>query len=59
MSDRDTAFLEKTVSGNIDVAICYDGVLVVDGVEVCNIFDVIKQLNDKLLDAIDSLYEQK
>lgn len=57
MPDRDDAFFEKTVSGDIDVSICHDGMLYVDGREVVNIFDIIKKLNEKLLDAIDCLYE--
>lgn len=56
--DRETSFFETTVSGDIAVDICYNGMLIVDGKEVCNIFDIIKQLNDKLLDVVDSLYSQ-
>jgi len=33
--------------------------LYVDGIEVVNIFDIIKKLNGKLLDAIDCLYEAR
>ncbi len=55
MDDRETSFFKQTVSGDIDVAICYDGVLIVDGEQVVNIFDVVRQINDKLLDAVDSL----
>jgi hypothetical protein len=58
MIDRLTGFLEQTVSGDIDVSICYDGVLLVDGTEVCNIFEVVKKINDALLDKIDNLNSQ-
>lgn len=55
MIDRNTSFLETTVSGNIDVSICFDGVLLVDGHEVCNIFDMTKNINEAILDKIDEL----
>lgn len=54
--DRNTGFFETVVSGNIDVAICYDGTLIVDGREVTNIFDIVKQTNEKLLDVLDEAY---
>ena len=56
MIDRETSFFEKTVSEDIDVAICYDGILLVDGKEVVNIFDIARQINDKLLDTIDNMH---
>ena len=58
MIDRNTTFLDKTVSGDIDISICYDGVLVVDGRVICNIFDTVRQINNKLLDEIDKLNKQ-
>lgn len=55
MIDRETSFVEKTISGDIDVTICYDGILLVDGREVCNIFDITRQITNQLLDEIDDL----
>jgi hypothetical protein len=52
---REWSYLNTTVNGDIDVVISYDGVLIVDGREVCNIFDIIKQINDRLLDEVDEL----
>lgn len=57
MVDRNVSFFKKTVSGDIDVSICYDGVLIVDGVEVCNIMDFPKSINGKLLDLIDGFHD--
>ena len=56
MIDKNTSFFKTIVGGDIDVTICYDGVLLVDGKEVINIFDIVRQINDKLLDEIDNMY---
>jgi len=58
MIDRETTHFSKVVSGNIEVDICYGGLLLVDGREVCNIFDVVRQINNRLLDEIDELNSQ-
>jgi hypothetical protein len=58
MVDSNTSFFNTTVSEDIDVTICYDGVLLVDGKIVCNIRDVITQITDKLLDEIDALNDR-
>lgn len=58
MIDRETSFFESVVSENICVDICYDGLLLVDGREVCNIFDVVRNMNNRVLDEIDELNKQ-
>lgn len=52
---REWTYINETVSGDIDVAICYDGSLIVDGNEVCNVFDVIKRMNSRILEEMDAL----
>lgn len=56
--DRLTGFFETTVSGDIDVTISYDGLLLVDGREVTNIFDQVRKLNERLLDEVDTQNSQ-
>lgn len=58
MIDRDTAFFESIISDDITVGICYDGMLLVDGRKVCNIFVIGRQIHDRLLDVIDDLNKQ-
>lgn len=58
MIDRLTGFFETTVSGDIDVTISYDGLLLVDGREVTNIFDQVRKLNERLLDEVDTQNSQ-
>jgi len=58
MIDRETSFFETIVSHDIEVAICYNGLLLVDGREVCNIFDIVRDVNNRLLDEVDDLNKQ-
>jgi hypothetical protein len=55
MIDGETSFYSTTVSGDIDVVVCYDGVVMVDGKEIFNIFDITTAINDKLLKEIHNL----
>jgi hypothetical protein len=48
MIDGNTAIFTKFVCGDIDVTMCYDGVGIVNGEIVFNIFDSARTINENL-----------
>lgn len=55
MIDRYTSFYKRIISGDIDVTVCHDDIVLVDGQEVFNVFDMTKSINERLLREIDTL----